>query len=186
MTATEVPPAATSAGVIGTPMRRREDAELLTGEARFVDDLAIPGALHLAIVRSPYAHARIRSIDTSAAAAMPGVVAVFTGPDLRDEWAGPMPCAWPVTEDMKNPEHFPIALEKACYVGDAVAVVVAESEYAAKDALEGVIVEYEDLPAVIGLEDALSDRVVIHDALGSNSSYTWELIPDAAAVDQAF
>src|SRR4051812_21830522 len=185
MTATEVP-AATSSGVIGTPLRRREDAELLTGEARFVDDLNIPGALHLAIVRSPAAHAHIRTIDTSAAAIMPGVVAVLTGKELRDEWAGPMPCAWPVTEDMKNPEHFPVAVEKACYVGDAVAVIVAESESAAKDAMEGVVVDYEELPAVIGLEDAVADRVVIHDALGTNRSYTWELTPDAAAVDSAF
>src|SRR5437763_16886251 len=123
MTAVDAPPV--GGGVIGTPLRRREDAELLTGEARYVDDLDVPGALHLAIVRSPYAHARIRSIDTSGAAGMPGVVAVFTGAQLRDEWAGAMPCAWPVTEDMKNPEHFPVAVDEACYVGDAVAVVVA-------------------------------------------------------------
>jgi len=162
MTAVDAPPA--SGGVLGTRLKRREDAELLTGEARYVDDLDIPGALHLALVRSPYAHARIRSIDSSAAAGMPGVVAVFTGADLRSEWAGAMPCAWPVTDDMKNPEHFPLAVDKTCYVGDAVAVVVADSEYAAKDALEGVVVDYEELPAVIDLEDAASDRVVIHRA----------------------
>ena len=109
-------------------MLRKEDPALLTGEARFVDDLVVPGALHMAVVRSPIAHARIRSVDVSAARSQPGVVAAFTGADLRDEWAGPMPCAWPVTADMKNPEHLPVAVDKACYVGDAVAVVLAETD----------------------------------------------------------
>ena len=88
----------------------------------------IPGALHLAVVRSPYAHARIVSIDTSAAAAMPGVVAVYTGADLADAWAAPMPCAWPVTDDMKNPAHYPLATARSCYVGDGVAAVLATSD----------------------------------------------------------
>src|SRR5256885_4758402 len=171
---------------MGTPMLRKEDPALLTGEARFIDDLVVPGALHMAVYRSPYAHARIRSIDTKGAAALPGVVAVFTGADLRDEWAGAMPCAWPVTPDMKSPAHFPVAVDKACYVGDAVAVVLAETGYAAKDALEQIVVDFEELPPVIDLEDALSDRVVIHDDLGTNASYTWELTPDAAAVEKAF
>ncbi|MGA1658010.1 MAG: xanthine dehydrogenase family protein molybdopterin-binding subunit, partial [Ilumatobacteraceae bacterium] len=87
--------------VIGQRMLRREDPALLTGEAKFVNDLAIPGALHLAVLRSPYAHARIKSIDVSDAASMPGVVAVYTGKDLQSTWAAPMPCAWPVTPDMK-------------------------------------------------------------------------------------
>jgi carbon-monoxide dehydrogenase large subunit len=172
--------------VVGTRLRRKEDPALLAGEARFVDDLVIAGALHMAVVRSSVAHARIRSIDTSVALGQPGVVAVFTGADLRDEWAGPMPCAWPVTADMKNPDHFPVALDKACYVGDAVAVVLAETDSAAKDAAEAVVVDYDVLPAVVGLEDALSDHVVIHDALGTNKSYTWELSPDPEAVARAF
>ena len=174
------------APVVGTRLQRKEDPELLTGEARFVDDLNVPGALHLGIVRSPYAHATIRSIDVSAAANQPGVVAAYTGADLQGEWAGPMPCAWPVTDDMKNPAHLPLAVDKVCYVGDAVAVVVATSEYAAKDAMESVVVEYDELPAVIDLEAAASDATVIHEALGTNTSYTWELTPDAAAVDAAF
>jgi carbon-monoxide dehydrogenase large subunit len=172
--------------VVGTRMLRKEDPELLTGEARYVDDLVIPGALHLAIVRSTYAHATIKSVDVSAALAQPGVVAAFSGADLRPEWAGPMPCAWPVTEDMLNPEHFPIAVHTACYVGDAVAVVVAETDVAARDAAELVEVDFDVLPAVVDLEDALSDRVLVHEALGTNRSYTWELIPDADAVEEAF
>src|SRR5215203_3586072 len=98
MTVAEDAPAGTS--VIGQRRLRREDPALLTGEARFANDLAVPGALHLAVVRSPYAHARITSIDTSPATALPGVVAVYTGPDLQELWAAPMPCAWPVTDDM--------------------------------------------------------------------------------------
>jgi aerobic carbon-monoxide dehydrogenase large subunit len=172
--------------VIGTRLQRREDAALLTGEARFVDDLNVPGALHVALVRSPHAHARVRSVDSSAATGMPGVVAVFTGADLAGDWAGPMPCAWPVVEDMKSPAHFPITADKARYVGDAVAVVVAETATAAKDAIESVIVDYEVLPAVIDLEDSLSDRVVINEDLGTNAAYTWELKPDEAKVDEAF
>src|SRR5438093_3077058 len=172
--------------VLGTRMLRKEDAELLTGEARFVDDLNVAGALHLALVRSPHAHARIRSIAPAAAKAMPGVVAVYTGAELRAQWGGPMPCAWPVTPDMKNPEHFPVALETACYVGDAVAVVVADTEAVARDAADAVVVDYDVLPAVVDLEDALANRTLVHEELGTNVSYTWELIPDAAAVDKAF
>jgi carbon-monoxide dehydrogenase large subunit len=172
--------------VMGTRMLRKEDPELLTGEARYVDDLVIPGALHMALVRSPHAHARIVSIDTTAAKAMPGVVDVLTGADLRDEWANPMPCAWPVTDDMKSPAHVPLAVDKACYVGDGVAVVVADSDAAARDAVDAVVVEWDPLPAVVDLEDALSDATVIHESCGTNRSYTWELKPDEAAVDAAF
>ncbi|MFM9122126.1 MAG: xanthine dehydrogenase family protein molybdopterin-binding subunit, partial [Actinomycetota bacterium] len=107
--------------VIGTRLLRREDPPLLTGEAKFTNDLNIPGALHLAVLRSPHAHARITSIDTSAAKAAAGVVAVYTGKELASLWAAPMPCAWPVTQDMKNPAHYPIAVDKVCYVGDGVA-----------------------------------------------------------------
>jgi aerobic carbon-monoxide dehydrogenase large subunit len=172
--------------VVGTRMVRKEDPRLLTGEGRYIDDLVIPGARWLGMVRSPFAHARIGSIDASEALARPGVEAVLTGADLRDHWAAPMPCAWPVTEDMGNPEHFPVALDAACYAGDIVAVVVGESRAAVADALDTVVVDYDPLPAVVDLEDAVSDRVVIHEALGTNTSYTWELIPDADAVERAF
>jgi aerobic carbon-monoxide dehydrogenase large subunit len=173
-------------GVVGTRMKRREDPALLTGESRFVADLQIPGALHAALVRSPVAHARIASIDLSAALAMPGVVAAFTGADLESEWAGPLPCAWPVTEDMRSPDHLPVAVGKVCYVGDPVAVVVASSEYQAHDGADAVAVEYDPLPVVVDLEDAASDRAVIHDDLATNTSYTWELNPDPDAVERAF
>ncbi len=185
MTATDAPGTGTG-GAFGQRLLRKEDARLLTGEARFVDDLAIPGAVWLGMVRSPFGHATIGSIDTEAALAMPGVRAVLTGDDLAGAWIGPMPCAWPVTEDMKAPEHYPIARGKACYVGDIVAVVVADGRYAAADAVDAVVVDYDALPAVVDLEDAASDRVVIHDGLGTNRSYTWTLSPDPDAVEAAF
>jgi aerobic carbon-monoxide dehydrogenase large subunit len=173
--------------VIGHRRLRKEDPPLLTGEAKYTNDLAIPGALHLSVLRSPYAHARITSIDVSGAASMPGVVAAYSGSDLAELWASPMPCAWPVTDDMKNPAHFPVAQSKVHYVGDAVAIVLSTSETAGRDALDAINVEYDPLPAVVDLEDALSDRVVIHEDLGTNASYTWELHPQGAeAVDAAF
>jgi aerobic carbon-monoxide dehydrogenase large subunit len=172
--------------VVGTRMVRKEDPELLTGEGRYADDLVIPGARWLGMVRSPVAHATISSIDRDEAASMPGIEAVLVAADLADAWAAPMPCAWPVTDDMRNPEHHPIASGKVCYQGEIVAVVVGTSKAAVADALDAVVVDYEPLSAVVDLEDALSDRVVIHDALGTNTSYTWELIPDADAVEAAF
>jgi aerobic carbon-monoxide dehydrogenase large subunit len=172
--------------VIGTRILRREDPVLLTGEARFVDDLAVPGALHVKVVRSPFAHARIRSIDASAARAMPGVVDVFTGQDLRSDWQSPLPCAWPVTDDIKNPEHWPLAVDAARFVGEGVAVVVAETAAAARDAMEAVVVDYEELPAVLDVEQAADDKTLVHPELGTNTSYEWTLEPDPDAVNRAF
>ncbi|HMG40379.1 MAG TPA: molybdopterin cofactor-binding domain-containing protein [Acidimicrobiales bacterium] len=192
MTATETPaeadaeaPAPTVGG-IGDRLLRKEDARLLTGEARFVDDLQVPGALWMALVRSPFAHARITGIDVGGAQALPGVRHVFTGADLRDAWANPMPCAWPVTDDMKSPDHWPVAVDKACFAGDAVAVVVADSRSAAIDAVEAVVVDYEPLDVVLDLETAATDGTVLHEALGTNRSFTWTLSPDPDAVEQAF
>jgi len=182
MTAVEAP---FTSGVVGTRMLRREDPALLTGEARFIADLAVPGALHMAVVRSSVAHARISSIDVEAARAMPGVVAAFTGAELAGEYS-PLPCAWPVTADMKSPRHLPLAIGTVNFVGDGVAVVLATSEYAVHDAADAVVVDYDPLPAVTDIEDAASDRVVIYEELGTNKSYTWELRPDDAAVDAAF
>jgi len=183
MTVTESP---FTGGIVGESRLRREDSALLTGEAKFIDDLQIPGALWVACVRSPHAHARIGGIDASAALAIEGVVAVYSGDDLADAWAAPLPCAWPVTEDMKNPAHHPVAQGKANYAGDIVAVVVAESRYAAADGLEGVVVDYEPLDAVVTIEDAETDRVVIHESEGTNVSYVWPLVPDPDAVEAAF
>ena len=111
MTVTDDTTTETSTSVIGQRLLRKEDPVLLTGEAVFTNDMKVPGALHMALLRSPYAHAKILSVDKSAAEAMPGVSAVYSGADLAGLWAAPMPCAWPVTEDMKNPAHYPVAAE---------------------------------------------------------------------------
>jgi carbon-monoxide dehydrogenase large subunit len=169
----------------GTALRRKEDPELLTGQARFVDDLTLPGMVWMAVVRSPYAHARIASVDVSEALRADGVVAAFSGSDLEDEWAAPLPMAWPVTEDIKNPPHWPLSRDKARYAGDGVAVVIAESRAAAKDAAELVDVEYEPLPAVTAVEAALAESApLVHDDLDTNRCYTWALA--AGDVDRLF
>ena len=144
MTITEDAPA----GHVGTRRLRKEDPALLTGEAKFIDDLALPGAVWVGVVRSTEAHANIVSIDGSAALQIDGVNEVLTGEDLAPLWGdGALPCAWPVTPDMKNPPHLPVARGTAKYVGDAVAVVLADSRYAAADGAAAVIVDYEPLPA---------------------------------------
>lgn len=176
----------TSGSVLGTRRLRKEDPALLTGESRFIDDMVIPGALWMGLVRSPHARARILSVDLDDSRRAGGVRHAFSGADLADLWAAPLPCAWVVTEDMLNPAHFPVAVEQANHVGDIVAVVLADSKTAAVDAAEHVVVDYEPLEAVVDLEDAASDRVVIHSDLGSNNSYTWALEPDPDAVEQAF
>ncbi len=178
----------TGHGILGRPLLRKEDPALLTGEAVYTNDMKVPGALHLALLRSPYAHARIVSIDVSGALALDGVHSAYTGADLQDTWASPMPCAWPVTEDMKNPAHYPLAVDTVNYAGDAVVAVLASSESIAHDALEAIDVEYEPLEAVVDVEDALSDRVVIHEDLGTNTSYTWPLLVEEneGDVDRAF
>ena len=130
----------------------------------------------MAVVRSPHAHARIVSVDLAAAREAEGVVAAFSGADLADQWAGGLPCAWPVTEDIKLATHWPLAVDKARYAGDGVAVVIAESRALAKDAAELVQVEYEPLPAVSEVEAALADGApILHDELGTNNCYTWKL-----------
>ena len=158
--------------VVGTRAAAQGGPRLLTGEARFVDDLAIPAPCWLGIVRSPFAHARIGSIDASRGAGHARRRRRATpAPTCVDAWAAPMPCAWPVTEDMKNPEHLPVAVDKACYVGDIVAVVVADSRYAAaRRRRRGRSSTTTRSPAVVDLEDAATDRVVIHDDLGTNTS----------------
>ncbi len=172
--------------IIGKRRIRREDPKLLSGENRFADDLVVPGALHLVVVRSPHAHARIQRIDVNAAKSMPGVVGVFTGKDLESEWAGPMPCAWPVTAEMKNPAHYPLAVEYVHYAGEGVVAVVARSQVEAVDAAGAVIVDYEELPPVLELEEAVNDTTLAHEELESNTSFVWALEPNPDAVDAAF
>src|SRR5919202_789029 len=134
--------------------------------------------LHVAMVRSPFAHARITGIDTSAAKEAPNVVAVVTGREVAGE-QGTMITAWPITTDQKTPEHPPIAVDRVAFAGEVVAVVVARSAAEARDAAELVEVDYEELPAVIDLKEAARDAVLAHPDLGTNKSASWQL--DSAA-----
>ena len=171
--------------LVGARVKRREDAALLTGRGTYVDNMSLPGMVWLAIVRSPYAHARIKRVDVAAARAAEGVVAAFSGAELADDWKAALPCAWPVTEDMKNGTHLPLATDKARYQGDGVAVVVAETRALAQDAAELVEVDYELLPAAVDVEAAAQDGApLVHDELGTNVCYVWKL--EAGEVDAAF
>jgi aerobic carbon-monoxide dehydrogenase large subunit len=170
---------------VGGGILRKEDPELLTGQGRYVDDIALPGMLWLSFVRSPVAHATIARVDVTAAKELPGVVAVFTGQDLASDWAAGMPCAWPIadrtmpeepTTDARIPDHWPVAKDRVRFMGEIVAVVAADSREHAVDAVEAVEVDYEELPVVIDMEAALrDDATVIHEAFGSNRAYTWTL-----------
>jgi aerobic carbon-monoxide dehydrogenase large subunit len=175
----------TTGRVVGTSVPRKEDRKLVTGNGQFIDNLNLPGQVWLAVVRSPYAHARITSVDLKKARALEGVHAAFSGAELAADWAGSLPCAWPVTEDIKMPPHFPLAFDKARHVGDGVAVVVAETRAIAADAAELVQVEYEPLAAVTDVAQALDAAApLVHDDLETNECYVWKL--EAGEVEQAF
>jgi carbon-monoxide dehydrogenase large subunit len=162
---------------VGQSVLRKEDARLLTGQGRFVDNLSAAGMVWAYIVRSPYAHARITGVDVSKAREADGVVAAFTGGELEGAWAEGLPCFWPVSDDIKLVKHLPLATDRVRFAGDGVAVVVAESRAAAKDAAELVEVDYEPLPAVTDVVQALADGAPqIHDDAPGNVAYTWSLV----------
>jgi carbon-monoxide dehydrogenase large subunit len=163
-------------GYVGQAIRRKEDPRLITGKGTYVDDIKVAGCLHAAIVRSPEAHAKIVSIDKSAAEARPGVRAVLTGDDLADLLA-PLPMAWaPPGVEINTPDHWPLARGKVCHVGDPVAVVVGDDKYAVQDAAEDVHVEYDPLPAVVDVEAALRDgSPLVHEQFGTNRTHEWSL-----------
>ncbi|CAN5172625.1 molybdopterin-dependent oxidoreductase [soil metagenome] len=179
---------------VGGGLRRKEDPELVHGQGIFVDDISFPGMLWFAVVRSPFAHAKVNGVDGSRAKEMPGVVAVYSGADLADDFAAGLPCAWPIsttsyptptTEDARMPDHWPVTKDKARYAGDAVAVVVADSREHAADAIEAVDVDYEPLDACLEIEDALKEGApVCHDDLGSNDAYEWDF--KVGDVDKVF
>lgn len=170
--------------VFGASIKRKEDPRLITGEAKYLDDLQLPGMAHAAILRSPHAHARIKSIDTSAAAAVPGVLGVFTGKDFMD--VNPLPCAWQAG-GVENHVNTPRVLEpeKVTFTGAGVAVVVAETRYIAEDALQLIKVDYEVLPAVVDAQKATqSGAPQIHDNAPNNVCMEWSC-GDKAGTDKA-
>ena len=170
---------------IGAAVRRKEDGPLLEGQAQWVDNMGGPGTVYLGIVRSPFAHARLRKVDVTPALAHAEVVAAWSGEDLEDEWLGSLPCAWVPTEDANAPVHHPLATGIARHAGDAVAVVAALSRAAAEDAAELVEVDYEQLEAVVDPEAALADGApLVHEEFGTNRCFTWTL--EAGEVDRLF
>src|SRR6266511_1862274 len=140
-----------TAKLLGASIKRREDPRFITGKGHYTDDLRLPGMTYSVFVRSPHAHAKIRKIDTVAALKQPGVVAVFTGKDMTG--VNSLPCGWLLPE-LKVPPHMPLATDAARYVGDPVAVVIAESQEAARDAAELVAVDWDVLPSVTSTEQA--------------------------------
>jgi len=163
---------------IGSARKRKEDLRLITGRTKWTDNIQLPGMLHLAMVRSPFAHANITAIDTAQAKAAPGVIGVFTGSDLA-EGLGVVANAWPLNDEQKTPTHLPIAVDHVACAGEIVAVVAARSAAAARDAAELVDVDYDELPAVLDAREALKDEVLAHPGLGTNKSAFWQL--DSAA-----
>ncbi|HEY8478082.1 MAG TPA: molybdopterin cofactor-binding domain-containing protein [Chloroflexota bacterium] len=171
--------------LFGSAVRRREDPRLISGRATYVGDITLPGMAYAAILRSPFAHARIRRIDTSKARALPGVVAVYTGRDLQGK-LGSIPCAWLIPDsDLKVPEHPALAVDKVRFTGDGVAMVIAESQAVARDALELIEVDYEPLPAVVDQEKAMEPGAPqLHDSVPNNVAFHWRL--RGGDVDAAF
>ena len=156
---------------VGKARTRKEDARLITGQTNWTDNINLPGQAYVAFLRSPVAHARITSVDVSAAREAPGVIAAFSGADFAAE-QGSLPCAWPVTEDIVLPNHPPMAVDTVRYAGEIVAAVVARDRYAAADAVALVDVSYEELPVVLDMEAALQPgSPKVHEA--GNKSYTW-------------
>jgi aerobic carbon-monoxide dehydrogenase large subunit len=176
------------ASTIGQPVLRKEDARFLTGTGQYTNDVSMPRQTCAYFLRSPHAHAAIRSIDVVKAKTLPGVVEIFTGADLTG--VNGLPCGWLITgtdgKPMNEPPHPVLAQAKVRYVGDAVALVIAESIAEAKDAAEQIGVDYDVLPAVVNPVDALAPGApLIHDQAPGNKCYTWA-IGDKAAVDTAF
>ena len=174
---------------IGQSVKRVEDQRFITGKGQYTDDITLPGMTYATFIRSPLAHANIKNIDLSAAKNAPGYVASFGGGDIPEAIAG-VPCGWQVDfkngDTMKEPPHPLLARTKALHVGDGIAVVIAETQAQAKDAAAMVEVEYEELPAVTDISEALKDGAPqLHDGVPNNKIFDWELGSGLDAVDSA-
>jgi len=175
--------------LIGKSVKRVEDQRFITGKGQYTDDIVLPGMTYATIIRSPLAHANIKNVDFSAAKNAPGYVASFVGSDIPEGIAG-VPCAWQVDfkngDTMNEPPHPLLARGKVRYVGDAVAVVIAETQAQAKDAASLVDLEYEELPAVVDIDEALKEGAPqLHDEAPNNYIFEWELGSGLDAVDAA-
>src|SRR5437868_5957975 len=139
--------------MVGASVRRHEDPKLVAGAGMYVDDIKLPGMLYVGIVRSPYAHARIKGINMSGLDGNKGVAGRLTGKDVRARQKAPLPITWVIPPDIKTPEHWAMASDVVRYVGEPVAAVAVEDRYGVEDAVDMVDVDYEPLPAVVGIED---------------------------------
>ncbi len=163
------------AKLFGSSIKRREDARMITGKGVYTDDVKLPGQTYAAFVRSPHAHARVKRVDLAGAKRVPGVVAAYSGKDLKDGGVGPLPCGW-LLPDLKIPEYRGIATDKVNYVGHAVAVVIGETPYAARDGADQVVVDYGVLPAVTDGEKAVQPGAPpIHENAPGNVAFKWNI-----------
>ena len=170
---------------MGGGVPRKEDPNLVLGRANWTDNIKPAGTLHFALLRSPFAHAKVTSLDVSGALEQPGVVAAFTGEDLADEWPGGVPCAAVVTDQQNTPFQAPIVTDEVKYMGDVVAVVVATDRYKAQDALESIEVDYEPLGVVVDMESALEEgSPLVHEDMGTNECFTFTA--GVGSVDELF
>ena len=158
---------------VGQALRRKEDPRMITGRGNYVDDIIVSGMLHMHVVRSSEAHAKIVSIDATGAREYPGIYGVFTAEDL--DIASGLPMAWvPPGVEIKSPEHWPLAKGEVKYVGQGVAIVLGSDKYGVVDAAEQVLVEYEPLPVVVDPEKALEDgSALVHPEFGTNKTHEW-------------
>lgn len=161
--------------IIGSTVKRREDPRLITGNGTYTDNMTLPKMVYLTILRSPHAHARIKKIDASKAKALPGVLAVYTGNDLKNGGVNPIPVGW-VLPDIKIGPHYPLAIDTARYTGDGVAAVVAKDRFTARDALDLIDVDYEPLPVVVDGEKATqSGAPQLHPEAPNNIAFYWKI-----------
>lgn len=160
---------------MGKSIKRVEDPRFIQGKGKYVANIQLPNMVHVAVKRSPFAHAKINSIDTSAAAALDGVLAVYVGQDMLDDGVGSIPCGF-TPPGIKTPPHYAIAVDKVRHVGDGVAIVVAESAYIANDALELIEVDYTPLPAIVDAKKTTdAGAPLVHDDVPNNISFHWPL-----------
>lgn len=173
-----------TSSMVGAGVRRTEDPRLITGRGTYVDDIVLPNTVHLAMLRSPYAHARLRSVDPSKARTHPGVITAVIGQELRAS-VDYLQLGWDGSAvGSKVPRRYPLAVDKVRYVGDPIAAVVADDPYRARDAVEAIAVEYEPLPVVVDAERALEkDAPLVHEELGTNE--TWHVQMKAGDPDKA-
>ncbi len=174
------------AATLGTPVKRREDPRLITGQATYVDDMKMLNMLHMSVLRSPYGHARINSIDTEAARNHPGVIAVYTAEDLKGK-VGNIPVAAPLPPyiDKGMGRRGPLAEGKVRFYGDPVAIVIADDKYTARDAVDLIDVDYEPLPAAIDLEKAMQpDAPILYEEYGTNVALP--IHPPTEEIDKVF